>query len=340
MTGRPVADALAVTRCVEQLRSGRPVVVVGAGDGDAALVMPAQFVTTRDAAWFLRHTSGYFEVALSSARTRALALPPMVSDATGPAFTVSVDAAAGVTTGISAADRARTIRLLASEQTAADDLTRPGHVSPVQACDGGVLERPGHAEAAVDLCTLADLAPAALFGHLTTDDELDLLRGPDVLAFAAGANLPILTVDQLVRHRRSIAPVERGASARIPTEHGTFTAIAYRSAEGAEHLALVTGEPADASGPVHVHRECLAGEVLRSTGCDCGARLSTALATIAAAGTGVLIYLRADRNAMVTCGLRAGSHDPDVAAVILRDLGIGAAVTNAPTRAEEILASA
>ncbi|MFF0815390.1 3,4-dihydroxy-2-butanone-4-phosphate synthase [Rhodococcus sp. NPDC003318] len=321
MTGR---DERAVLRCVDRLRSGRAVVVVG--DTEGVLVMAARFVTTGDAAWFLRHTSGYFGVALTAERTRTLGLPRMVADPVEPgrpAFTVSVDAAAGITTGISAADRARTIRLLAAEQTAAADLTRPGHVSPLQASDGGVLARPGHAEAAVDLCTLAGLTPAALLCHLTTDDELDLLRGPDVFAFAAREDLPVVTIEQLVRHRRSTAPIERGASARIPTEYGTVTAIPYRSADGAEHLALVTGAPTADAAPVLVHHECLAGEVLRSTGCDCGARLSSGLAAITAAGSGVLVYLRAGRPDLVGCGLGAGAHDRDVAAAILRDLGVG-----------------
>ncbi|MGW4478230.1 3,4-dihydroxy-2-butanone-4-phosphate synthase [Rhodococcus triatomae] len=323
MTGR---DDRAVQRCVDRLRSGRPLVVVTDG-GVGVVVMAAPFVTTHDAAWVLRHTSGYFGVALSGERTRALALPPMAADpgdAGAPAFTVSVDAATGVTTGISAADRARTIRLLAADRTTASDLTRPGHVSPLRAQDGGVLERRGHVEAAVDLCTLAGLAPAALVCHLTTEDELDLLRGPALSAFAAREDLPVVTIDQLVRHRSSLAPVERGAQARIPTEHGAFTAIAYRAVGGAEHLALVTGDPDAVGARVLVHRECFAGEVLRSTGCECGVRLSSALATIAAAGSGALVYLRADRHQVVECGLRVNGHDRDVAAAILRDLGVGA----------------
>ncbi|MFE7422562.1 3,4-dihydroxy-2-butanone-4-phosphate synthase [Rhodococcus sp. NPDC057529] len=219
-----------VEQCLEQLRAGRPILVLDDENrqNEADLVMAAQFVTTQDAAYFLRHTSGFFGVAMPAERTRALGLPLMVGDPPNPlgtAFTVSVDAATGTSTGISAADRARTIRLLADQSTAPTDLTRPGHVLPLRARDGGVLVRPGHTEAAVDLCTLAGLSPVGLICAVTTADKRDMLRGENVRAFAASQNLPVVTIEELVNYRRHTLRIERCAEAAVPTDHGTFTAI-------------------------------------------------------------------------------------------------------------------
>jgi 3,4-dihydroxy 2-butanone 4-phosphate synthase/GTP cyclohydrolase II len=286
-----------VEQCVEQLRAGKPILVVDDENrqNEADLVMAAQFVTTQDAAYFLRHTSGFFCVAMPAERTRALGLPLMVGDPTNPlgtAFTVTVDAATGTSTGISAADRARTIRLLADRETVDTDLTRPGHVLPLRARDGGVLSRPGHTEAAVDLRTLAGLSPVGLICAVTTSDKRDMLGGESVHAFAAHQNLPVVTIEELVNYRRRTATIERCADAEIPTDHGTFRAIAYGSTSGVEHLAMVFGDPAGTTALTRVHSECLTGDILGSRRCDCGAQRAAALERIADAGAGVLLYLR------------------------------------------------
>ncbi|GCE36766.1 3,4-dihydroxy-2-butanone-4-phosphate synthase [Rhodococcus sp. USK10] len=290
-----------VEQCLEQLRAGRPILVLDDKNrqNEADLVMAAQFVTTQDAAYFLRHTSGFFGVAMPAERTRALGLPLMVGDPTSPlgtAFTVSVDAATGTSTGISAADRSRTIRLLADRETVDTDLTRPGHVLPLRARDGGVLVRPGHTEAAVDLCTLAGLSPVGLICAVTTADKRDMLRGDDVRAFAVRENLPVVTIEELVNYRRRTAAIERCADAEIPTDHGAFRAIAYRSTSGVEHLALVFGDPAGTTALTHLHSECLTADFLGSRRCDCGDQLSGALARIADAGAGVVLYFRGHKG--------------------------------------------
>ncbi|MFC9358084.1 3,4-dihydroxy-2-butanone-4-phosphate synthase [Rhodococcus sp. NPDC057014] len=329
-----------VEQCLERLRAGRPILVLDDKNrqNEADLVMAAQFVTTQDAAYFLRHTSGFFGVAMPAERTRALGLPLMVGDPTNPlgtAFTVSVDAATGTSTGISAADRARTIRLLADRETVDTDLTRPGHVLPLRARDGGVLTRRGHTEAAVDLCTLAGLSPVGLICAVTTADKRDMLRGDDVRAFAVRENLPVVTIEDLVNYRRRKLSIERCADAEIPTDHGTFTAIAYRSASGVEHLALVFGDPAGTTALTHLHSECLTADILGSRRCDCGDQLSGALARIADAGAGVVLYFRGHKGRGIGLAAKIAAYqlqdhlgldtvdgrDYTDAAAILRDLG-------------------
>ncbi|AWK76325.1 bifunctional 3,4-dihydroxy-2-butanone-4-phosphate synthase/GTP cyclohydrolase II (plasmid) [Rhodococcus oxybenzonivorans] len=359
-----------IEQCLEQLRAGKPVLVIDdeSRENEADLVMAAQFVTTQDAAYFLEHTSGYFCVAMPADRTRALGLPQMVehpTDPLGTAFTVSVDAATGTSTGISAADRARTIRLLADRETVDTDLTRPGHVLPLRARDGGVLVRPGHTEAAVDLCTLAGLSPVGLICEVTTADRRDMLRGDAVLEFAAHEELPVVTIEQLVDYRRRTASIERCAEAAIPTDYGTFTAVAYRSTSGIEHLAMVFGEPAGTTALTRVHSECLTGDTLGSRRCDCGPQLSAALERIAAAGSGVLLYLRGHEgrgiglaakiaayqlqdqlgldtvDANLQLGLPVDARDYADAAAILRDLRIKQVnlLSNNPAKAAGLTAA-
>ncbi|MDT2008586.1 3,4-dihydroxy-2-butanone-4-phosphate synthase [Rhodococcus opacus] len=359
-----------VEQCLEQLRAEKPILILDDENrqNEADLVMAAQFVTTQDAAYFLRHTSGFFCVAMPAERTRALGLPQMVENPTDPlgiAFTVSVDAATGTSTGISAADRARTIRLLADRETVDTDLTRPGHVLPLRARDGGVLVRPGRAEAAVDLCTLAGLSPVGLICAVTTADKRNMLRGESVHAFAAHQNLPVVTIEELVDYRRRTATIERCADAEIPTEHGTFTAIAYRSASGIEHLAMVFGDPAGTTALTRVHSECLTGDALGSRRCDCGAQRSAALERIANAGAGVLLYLRGHEgrgiglaakiaayqlqdhlgldtvDANLQRGLPVDARDYTDAAAILRDLRIDRInlLSNNPAKATGLTAA-
>ncbi|QSE93914.1 3,4-dihydroxy-2-butanone-4-phosphate synthase [Rhodococcus pseudokoreensis] len=360
----------AIEQCLDRLRAGKPILVLDdeTRENEADLVMAAQFVTTRDAAYFLRHTSGFFCVAMPAERTRTLGLPQMVDDPTDPlgtAFTVSVDAATGTSTGISAADRARTIRLLADRETVDTDLTRPGHVLPLRARDGGVLTRPGHTEAAVDLCTLAGLSPVGLICEVTTADKRDMLRGDAVRAFAVREDLPVVTIEQLVNYRRRTLSIERCAEAAAPTDHGTFTAIAYRSSAGTEHLAMVFGDPTGTTALTRVHSECLTGDTLGSRRCDCGDQLSGALARIADAGAGVVLYLRGHEgrgiglaakiaayqlqdqlgldtvDANLHLGLPIDARDYADAAAILRDLRIDRInlLSNNPAKAASLTAA-
>jgi 3,4-dihydroxy 2-butanone 4-phosphate synthase/GTP cyclohydrolase II len=219
----------------------------------------------------------------------------MVADNRDPlrtAYTVSIDAAQGVTTGISAADRAHTIRLLADPLSTPDTFVRPGHVIPLRARAGGVLERPGHTEAAVDLCRLAGLAPVAAIGELVNDDGT-MMRLPEVLATGAVNDVPVVTIEQLVTWRQLRDRVETLAETVLPTRHGTFSAIGFRDKlTGDEHVALVS--PRGAADPkplVRLHSECLTGDAFGSLRCDCGPQLERSLERIAAEG-GVLVYLR------------------------------------------------
>jgi 3,4-dihydroxy 2-butanone 4-phosphate synthase/GTP cyclohydrolase II len=290
ITMEPCVD---VRAAIAHLAPGGIVVVVGDDGGD--LVLAAEHATPRSMAFIVRHTSGFVCVALTDERADALGLPRMVRDDARPAapdFTVSVDAAAGIGTGISASDRARTARVLADPAARASDLTRPGHVMGSRARPGGVLERPGRTEAAVDLCRLAGLAPVAVRCELV-DTDGSLARRGRVLSFAREHRLPVVTVAALADHRRSQETVQHVAAARMPLEAGSFTAHGYRAADGTEHLALVAGDPAvDQAAIVRVHEECLTGDVLGSRRCDCGPRLRASLDEIGAAGCGVLVYLR------------------------------------------------
>ena len=262
-----------VERALDELRRGRMVLVVDDEDreNEGDLIMAAEHATPAALAFLIRHTSGVVCVGLDGGRLDDLALPPMVArgdDPRGTAFTVSVDLKHGTTTGISAADRARTIRALADPGTRPDELSRPGHVFPLRARDGGVLRRPGHTESAVDLCRLAGLAPAGVLAEVTNDDGT-MARRPDLELFAQRHGLVSLTVADLVRHRlRTEALVVREAVGRMPTAHGEFDAVAYRSTlDGVEHVALVRGPVAARPDVlVRVHSECLTGDVFGSGG--------------------------------------------------------------------------
>ncbi|WP_241199230.1 3,4-dihydroxy-2-butanone-4-phosphate synthase [Rhodococcus sp. NJ-530] len=286
----------AVEACVAELRRGRPVIVVDdeTRENEADLVMAAQSVEADDVAFFLQHTSGFLCVSMTGRRTDHLDLPQMVensADPLGTAFTVSVDAAQGITTGISAGDRAHTIKLLGAPSTNTTHLVRPGHIMPLRACPGGVLERRGHTEAAVDLCAAAGLEPVGLICELISADRRTMLARDDVPAFADRYRLAVITIAQLVEYRLRTSQLERGASCRLPTEHGIFTATAYRSTHGHEHLALVYGDISTHQPLVRVHSECLTGDTLGSMRCDCGEQLNSAMAQIAASGGGILIYV-------------------------------------------------
>ncbi|HEV7197135.1 MAG TPA: 3,4-dihydroxy-2-butanone-4-phosphate synthase [Pedococcus sp.] len=286
-----------IEQAFEALRAGRPVLVTDSEDreNEGDVILAAQTLTEDWMAWTIRHTSGYICVPLTSKRADHLGLPLMVADNRDPlrtAYTVSVDAAAGVTTGISAGDRARTIKVLADPASDAEDLVRPGHVIPLRARRGGVLERPGHTEAAVDLCRLAGLAPVAAIGELVNDDGT-MMRLPGVLAMGADHGLPVITIAQLIAWRQRHDRVERLAQTTLPTRAGTFAAVGFRDRlTGDEHIALLSPAGAASRNPlVRLHSECLTGDAFGSLRCDCGPQLERSLERIAAEG-GVLVYLR------------------------------------------------
>lgn len=287
----------AVERALEELRAGRPVLVTDdeSRENEGDVILAAGLASTQWLAWTIRHSSGYLCAPLTNAYADRLGLPLMVADNADPlrtAYTVSVDARDGVTTGISAADRAHTARVLADPATTAADLIRPGHVIPLRAKDGGVLERRGHTEAGVDLCRLAGLPPVAVIGELVHDDGT-MMRRPAVVDLATRAGLAVLTIEQLAQWRTVHDRVERLSAPKLPTDHGVFTMQGYRDKlTGTEHLALVSPRGLGNGAPlVRVHSECLTGDAFGSRRCDCGPQLQASLAKVAASG-GAVIYLR------------------------------------------------
>jgi 3,4-dihydroxy 2-butanone 4-phosphate synthase / GTP cyclohydrolase II len=290
-----------VERALADMAAGRPVVVIDDEDreNEGDLIFAAEKATPELVAFMVRYTSGYLCVPLTSGDCDRLDLPPMYhtnQDRRGTAYTVTVDAASGVSTGISAADRARTVRVLANPDSTAQDLRRPGHVVPLRAREGGVLRRAGHTEAAVDLARLAGLRPAGVLCEIVSQkNEQDMARKDELEVFAADHDLALITIADIVAYRRRFEKlVERVAEARIPTEFGTFRTVGYDSLlDGIEHLAMVYGDIGDGEDIlVRVHSECLTGDVLGSLRCDCGPQLRAALQKVAEVGRGVVLYIR------------------------------------------------
>lgn len=323
------------------LQAGRPVLVVDdAGREDEGdVVLPAALADPAWVAWMVRHTSGLLCAPLEAERADALDLPLMVwnnTDPHGTAYTVSVDAATGVGTGISATDRARTARVLAHPLSVASDLRRPGHVLPLRARAGGVIERPGHTEASVDLCRLAGLPPVGLIAELVTGPDEPgggaTARRTDVAELGRRYDLPLLDVADLVRHRLFFGDgqrgrVSRGARTVLPTAHGGFDAVGFRDeVTDAEHVALLG--PTSAERPlVAAHVECVVGDVFGNQACDCRAKLDASLELVAKVG-GVVVYLRpaGTRGSSLSDCQAATTGRSEVhataAAAILADLGL------------------
>jgi 3,4-dihydroxy 2-butanone 4-phosphate synthase/GTP cyclohydrolase II len=364
---------------LEALRAGKPIIVADdeGRENEGDVIIAAESASQEWVAWMVKHTSGFICAPMTNEIADRLDLPPMVEhneDPRGTAYTVSVDAADRLSTGISASDRAHTLRVLADPTATAARLTRPGHILPLRAVDGGVRERDGHTEAAVDLLKLAGLTPVAAISEIVADDG-EMERLPGLIALGEREDVPVITIESLIRfmaeqrcERDPQAVIEVPESSRVnfevetnvPTQHGVFRVRAYRDrSTGADHVAWISGEPEDGT-LVRVHSECLTGEAFGSLKCECGPQLQAALDTIEQQG-GVVIYLRGHEgrgiglinklkayrlqeegfdtlDANIALGLPADARDYGAAYAILKDLGISSVrlLSNNPEKARQL----
>ena len=374
-----------IPEALEALRAGKPVLVADdeGRENEGDVILSAQYATQEWLAWTIRHTSGYICAPMSNEYADRLELPPMVArneDLRQTAYTVTVDAATGVTTGISASDRAKTLRVLGDPLSTATSVIRPGHIVPLRARDGGVRERPGHTEAAVDLMRLAGLTPVGAICEVV-EDTGEMTRLPGLIALGAEFGLPVITIADLIAYIvehpdaealcDGTAPGENAAPAdpavrfevetTVPTTHGSFRMRAYHDRRtGADHVAIVSGDPASEGALVRVHSECLTGEAFGSLKCECGPQLDTALDTIQRHG-GVVIYLRGQEgrgiglvnklrayrlqedgldtlDANIALGLPADARNYEAASAILDDLGMTSVrlLTNNPEKERQL----
>jgi 3,4-dihydroxy 2-butanone 4-phosphate synthase/GTP cyclohydrolase II len=369
-----------IDQALDHLRLGRPIIVVDdeARENEGDIILSAQLATPEWVGWTIRHTSGFLCAPMPAELADKLNLPAMVEHNEDPrktSYTVSVDAATGITTGISASDRTRTLRVLADPLSTASSLIRPGHILPLTAAPGGVRVRPGHTEAAVELMQLAGLEPVAVIGEIVGDDG-ELLRLPALLDLGERENIPVVTIAQLLEElsnsdsgselgtprARTVADqrVIFEVQTRVPTEYGVFDLHAYRDrATGADHIAIVSGEPHDGM-LVRLHSECLTGEAMGSLKCECGPQLRVAMERINQEG-GVVIYLRGHEgrgiglvnklrayrlqevgldtlDANLALGLPADARDYGAAAAILADMGVSSVrlLSNNPEKRRQL----
>ncbi|XP_028795120.1 bifunctional riboflavin biosynthesis protein RIBA 1, chloroplastic [Neltuma alba] len=362
----PTEGFASIPEAIEDIRQGKMVLVVDDEDreNEGDLIMAAQLATPEAMAFIVKHGTGIVCVSMKEEDLERLELPLMVDSKDNDeklrtAFTVTVDAKRGTTTGVSAADRATTVLALASRDSKPSDFNRPGHIFPLKYREGGVLKRAGHTEASVDLAMLAGLEPVAVLCEVV-DDDGSMARLPKLRQFAVRENLKIVSIADLIRYRRKRDKlVVLAGAAQIPTMWGPFTAHCYRSLlDGMEHIAMVKGDIGDGKDVlVRVHSECLTGDIFGSARCDCGNQLGLAMQQIEAAGRGVLIYLRGHEGrgiglghklraynlqddgrdtveANEELGLPVDSREYGIGAQMLRDLGVRSMklMTNNPAK--------
>lgn len=368
-----------IPEALESLRQGRPVIVADSEsrENEGDVILAAELASQKWLAWMIRVTSGLVCAPMTNEIADRLELPVMVvdnEDERGTNYTITVDAADRLSTGISAADRAHTLRVLAAADSTPASVHRPGHVLPLRAMDGGVRERAGHTEAAVDLLTLAGMNPVGAIAEIVAADG-EMMRLPGLIEFGEREGLPVITIESLIAYldahdaasdRGSVAPVPEASrvifevATTVPTAHGPYALRAYRDRmTGADHVAVIAGQPADGT-LVRVHSECLTGEVFGSLKCECGPQLQVALQTIQRDG-GIVIYLRGHEgrgiglinklrayklqedgldtlDANLALGLPIDARDYGAASAILADLGIRSVrlLTNNPEKVRQL----